>query len=344
MLKRRMLAIILVFVIFLPTQALATTSITSTRSEISQTIALHLLNQDRTFSLTLANKAQVKQLDKSFDLALKSNDYIHYNYSGYRYSAKESKSGTFNITFTITYLETKAQTSYVLAEVKKILKEIIKPKMTDFQKERAIHDYVVSHIAYDTNLVNYSAYAALTKGKTVCQGFALLTYRMLDEVGITNHIVEGYAGGRSHAWNLVHIEGMWYQLDTTWDDPVPFKKGRVIDTYFNLTDVELAKDHSWIHSNYPVANTLYKDRTVIKTEAKKEVITTVEELQNQIEAAMSKKQVQLSIQYRLANRNLVKDLQSAVVNKVDLGVKKIEYSAKKGTDGIVTLELYFKYA
>jgi hypothetical protein len=344
LLKRRMIAFILLIVISLPTQAIAAASTASTDSPLSSTIAQHLLNQDRTFSLTLANKAELKQLDKSFNLALRSNDYVHYIYSGYRYSAKETKSGTIDIKFTITYLETKAQSAYVLAEVKKILKEIIKPNMTDFQKEKAIHDYVITHVAYDTSLVNYSAYAALTKGKTVCQGFALLTYRLLDEVGIKNQIVEGYAGGRSHAWNLVHIKGNWYQLDTTWDDPVPFKKGRILDTYFNLTDAELQKDHSWIRSNYPAANTIYIDKTVTKTEANKNVVTTVQELQKQIEAAMAKKQAQLSIQYKLASRNLIKDLQSAVVNKEDLGVKNVEYSAKKETDGIITLELYFKYA
>lgn len=345
MLKHRMIAIIMLIVISLPAHTFAAASAGSTDTELTRTIALHLLNQDRTFSLTLATKAQLKQLDKSFNIALKSNDYVHYIYSGYRYSAKETQSGTININFTITYLETKAQTAYVLVEVKKILKEIIKPNMTDFQKEKAIHDYVVSHIAYDTNLANYSAYAALTKGKTVCQGFALLTYRMLDEVGITNQIVEGYAGGISHAWNLVQIDNNWYHLDTTWDDPVPFEKGRVLDTYFNLTDTELQKDHSWIHSNYPAANTIYKtDKAVIKTEAKKDVIVTVQELQKKIEAAMSKKQAQLSIQYKLASRNLIKDLQSAVVNKMELGVKKVEYFAKKGTDGIITLELIFKYA
>jgi hypothetical protein len=344
MFKRRILAFILVIAISIPSQALAIASSTSIGSDLSQTIASHLLNQDRTFTLSLANKDQLNQLDKSFNLALKSNDYIHYIYSGYRYSAKSTKTGEINVSFTITYLETKAQTIYVKDQVQLILKEIIKPNMTDFQKEKAIHDYVVSHIAYDTNLANYSAYAALTKGKTVCQGFALLTYRMLDEVGIKNQIVEGYAGGRSHAWNLVQIEGNWYQLDTTWDDPVPFEKGRVLDTYFNLTDAELQKDHSWVHTNYPVADTIYKDKTLLKTEVKKEVTTTVQELQKKIEAAMSKKQVQLSIQYKLASRNLIKDLQSAAVNKVKLGVKKVEYSAKRGTDGLVTLELYFKYA
>jgi hypothetical protein len=350
MIQRRMLVLFLIIAISLPTHALAASPMSN--EALSQTIASHLLNQEHSFSLTIDNSAQLKQLDTLTKAALISNDYIHYIVSEYRYSAKETKLSGIKATFTITYLENKTQTSYVTTQVQKILKEIIKPAMNDFQKEKAIHDYVVSHIAYDTNLVNYSAYAALTKGKTVCQGFALLTYRMLDEVGITNRIVEGYAGGRSHAWNLVQIEGNWYQLDTTWDDPVPFVKGRIMDTYFNLTDAELRKDHSWINSNYPAATTIYKDKpeapaiavTIAKTETKIEVITTVQGLQTKVEAAMTKKEPMLTMQYKLATRNLVKDLQSAAVNKKKLGVKTIEYSSQKGKDGIITLAIYFKYA
>jgi hypothetical protein len=344
MIQRRLLVLILIIAIFMPSHALAVSPVSNTT--ISQTIAGHLLNQEQTFSLSLTHSAQLKQLDVLIKAAVKSNDYIQYIIGGYSYSAKQTGTSGIMVTFTIHYLENKSQTSNVTTQVQKILKDIIKPVMNNFQKEKAIHDYIVSHIAYDTTLANYSAYAALTKGKTVCQGFALLTYRMLDEAGITNRIVEGYAGGRSHAWNLVQIEGNWYQLDTTWDDPVPFEKGRIMDTYFNLTDASLRKDHSWIQTDYPAATTIYKDKTKVeaKAEIKIEVITTVQSLQKKVEAAMSKKEPQVILQYKLASRNLVKDLQSAVINKTKLGVKTIEYSSQKGKNGIITLAVYFKYA
>ena len=73
--------------------------------------------------------------------------------------------------------------------------------MNDFEKEKAVHDYVISHLAYDQSLVEHSAYGGLTKGTTVCQGYALLTYRLLTEAGIENKIVEGHAGGQLHTWN-----------------------------------------------------------------------------------------------------------------------------------------------
>jgi hypothetical protein len=345
MVKRIILAFMLGIAILLPSQALASSS--ADTAAISQTIAEHLLNQESSFSLSITNSVQLKQLDTLLKTAIYQNDYIHYIVGEYSYSAKQSKATGIKATFSITYLENKAQTIYVTEQVQKILKEIIEPSMNNLQKEKAIHDYIVSHIAYDTSLINHSAYAALTKGKTVCQGFALLTYRMLDEAGITNRIVEGYAGGISHAWNLVRLDGKWYQLDTTWDDPVPFEKGRIMDTYFNLTDAEMQKDHIWVHRNYPAATTIFKDKTnvkaAIKTETNSEIIATVQQLQKKVEAAMNKKQSQLTLQYKLVSRNLIKDLQYAVVNKTKLGVQKIEYTSVKGKDGIIKLAIYFKY-
>ncbi len=76
--------------------------------------------------------------------------------------------------------------------------------------------------ADDTSVVKHSDYHALVAPyKTVCQGYELLTYKMLKQAGINTKIVIGTGNGESHAWNLVYLVGKWYQLDTTWDDSVP---------------------------------------------------------------------------------------------------------------------------
>ena len=84
---------------------------------------------------------------------------------------------------------------------------------------KAIHDYVVKHVSYDTSYKAYTAYEALVNRSAVCQGYALLTYQLLKEAGIENHFVTGTGDGQPHAWNLVKIENKWYHLDTTFDDP-----------------------------------------------------------------------------------------------------------------------------
>lgn len=158
------------------------------------------------------------------------------------------------------WMETQEQKDFVNKKVNEILSQIINNSMTTVQKEKAIHDYIVSHVAYDTTLKNHSAYAALVPPyKTVCQGYALLTCRMMANAGIDVRIVPSTV----HAWNIVNIDGHWYQLDCTWDDPVPDVAGRVTYSYFNLTDAQLkTKDHTIDHkfdaTQFPACTTEFQ--------------------------------------------------------------------------------------
>ena len=71
---------------------------------------------------------------------------------------------------------------------------------------KAIHDYVVKHVSYDTSYKAYTAYEALVNRSAVCQGYALLTYQLLKEAGIENHFVTGTGDGQPHAWNIVKLK------------------------------------------------------------------------------------------------------------------------------------------
>ena len=52
---------------------------------------------------------------------------------------------------------------------------------------------------------------------------------------------------------MVHIDGRWYHVDVTWDDPVSSEDVLRHD-YFNLTDSQISADHTWDKSKYPSAN------------------------------------------------------------------------------------------
>lgn len=182
------------------------------------------------------------------------------NVSGYKYN--------YSAHLQISYVETKDQADMVEAQVRQILSQIIKTGMSDFEKEKAIHDYIVSTVAYDTALIDHSDYGALfNKHTTVCQGYALLCYKMLTDAGITSRLVISDNGPDEdgHAWNMVQINGKWYHLDCTYDDPVPDVKGRVEYNYFNKTDSEMAKDHTWDRTKYPQATTEFNFITDMPT-------------------------------------------------------------------------------
>ena len=186
-----------------------------------------------------------------------ADDYLWYGLKSQKYSWTYSGTNT-TVTYTFTFWETLDQVNAVSAKVTEVLASIITPEMNDFQKEKAIHDWIELNLAYDTSLVQHSAYDGLFGNKkTVCQGYAVLAYKMLKEAGVENRIIEGVAGTTLHAWNLVKLDGNWYHLDTTWDDPVPDVAGRIVYDHFNLTDDQIKPVHSWTKT-YPAAVTSFE--------------------------------------------------------------------------------------
>ncbi|SHH26960.1 transglutaminase domain-containing protein [Clostridium grantii] len=169
-------------------------------------------------------------------------------------------SSTINCVLTITYAKTKEEMVAIETQVKnkanEILKNIITEGMSDYEKEIAIHDYIVSNTCYDyqnyvNNTLSYDAhtdYGVLIKGQAVCDGYAIAAYRLLNLAGIECSYVVGYAGGVPHAWNKVKIDGKYYYLDITWDDPVTSNGTNILTyNYFNLSESEILKDHVIIY-------------------------------------------------------------------------------------------------
>ncbi len=76
---------------------------------------------------------------------------------------------------------------------------------------------------------------------------------MLQKLGFETKYIVGYVGQEGHAWNLVKLDSQWYHLDTTWNDPVPDRKGAIRYQYFLVDDRTMARDHTWIADDYPKA-------------------------------------------------------------------------------------------
>ena len=150
------------------------------------------------------------------------------------------------INFSCSYLEGLSETRYVKEKVKQILGEIIKPKMSDLEKEETINRWICENVSYDEFTDKKSAYTALKSPYiTVCTGYTILAYEMLTQAGIKTEIITGNATGNSlfssgHAWNKVFVNNQWYHLDVTWN-----KTSDNFMKYFNKDDIEMAKTHSW---------------------------------------------------------------------------------------------------
>lgn len=129
-----------------------------------------------------------------------------------------------------------AITTYEEAEAR-ILHACVKPGMSQWQIALALHDYLILQSAYDDSLQKHLPYHLLTENTAVCSGYALAYQYLLLEAGIDCLYVVSDA--MDHGWNLVKIDGKWYHVDVTWDDPSPNTPGVVDHSYFLLTDDQI---------------------------------------------------------------------------------------------------------
>lgn len=169
------------------------------------------------------------------------------------------------------------------------LDAIIKPGMTDYEKELAIHDYIVSKCEYGFDEYApeyaYRAYGVLSQNIAVCNGYAEAMALLLTCVNIDNEIVTGMAGGELHAWNQVKIDGKWYQVDATWDDPLPDRGNFAGHQFFNVDDDILDDTHEWkiedynvcdsMDNNYFLLNNLIGDISKLKSVVRNECIGNI---------------------------------------------------------------------
>ena len=109
---------------------------------------------------------------------------------------------------------------------------------TNAEKEQYAHDGLMLAAEYDASSpLGQSAYSALVHGKTVCAGYARAYQYLLQQLGIPCYYCTGYAG-EDHAWNIVKLDGDYYNVDVTWDDTDP-----ATYDYFNKSDAAYASTH-----------------------------------------------------------------------------------------------------
>lgn len=137
--------------------------------------------------------------------------------------------------------------------------EVIQPLMNEEQKVLAIHDYLALNCEYNrlffenVDLIDkesYTAYGCLVKNLAVCQGYSYAFKLLMNDLGIECSIVT--SDQMNHAWNMIRLNGEYYHIDVTWDDPMTKSSdnkhvdllGKVSHTYFLLTDEQmLENDH-----------------------------------------------------------------------------------------------------
>lgn len=147
------------------------------------------------------------------------------------------------------------------------LMECIDDSMSETDKLLALHDALVCHVSYtDVPDGKYSksvftAYGAIAEGKGVCQSYTL-AYEYLAKLAGINDIY--FVSNSYHSWNMVKLNGNWYHIDATFDDPINDVLGRVSHKYFLISDAKLrsndsSQNHSTWSPDYKAESTIYDE-------------------------------------------------------------------------------------
>lgn len=144
-------------------------------------------------------------------------DYLRWTTGKVSYGAGFNGS-TAVITVNIAYRTTAEQEAELDEKVAEILASLDLGSGSDYDKAKAAYDYVAQNVRYNLNGNNmkFCAYGAGIQGEAVCEGYSLLLYRLLMELGIKCRVLSGDAGG-PHAWNMAEIDGIYYFMDVTFD-------------------------------------------------------------------------------------------------------------------------------
>lgn len=134
----------------------------------------------------------------------------------------------------------------------------ITPEMTDVDIIKLFHDRIILNCSYSFETENASnAYGALIEGNAACEGYSRAMAYLCGKIGIPCEIITGNANNVYHMWNMVEVDGKWYHIDLTWDDPV--FSVEVADyisyDYFNISDTQIFRNHTadTTFFTYPVA-------------------------------------------------------------------------------------------
>ena len=180
-------------------------------------------------------------------------DALLYGYAG----CNVSYSTAGYIKYTMSYHSNAEQEAKLTEAVAMAMTELQLNGLSEAKKITKIHDYICNHVDYEYNSKEeqiYTAYGALCTGKAVCQGYAVLFYRLCKEAGLSVRIISGTGNGGAHGWNIVRIGSKYYNVDCTWDgqDATTYNK------YLLKSEADF-KDHT--RKSWKVAGSHYLDYT-----------------------------------------------------------------------------------
>lgn len=177
----------------------------------------------------------------SSNTTIKSDDIIDQYWADYSddissYYVNSPTNGNMDLMSSSQWTRTKEKINEFKAQY-------ITSDMNDFAKEIMIIKWLVQNCTYDKTTSNSAtAYGCIVEGRAKCAGYADAFLQTAKLCGLDVK----YIYNRQHAWNLIKLDGDWYHVDVTWEDPTGVDDGRygfdkLRNEYINLTDSAISK-------------------------------------------------------------------------------------------------------
>lgn len=196
-------------------------------------------------------KDDVSYLTNSYRM-ININNYVHpYN----NYQKVTFSINSFNkITIEIKKLYSDTDIAMINDKLDELIEKLITDEMTTKEKITVFHNYIIDNTVYDSEYLNNGssstdnpsnkATGPLFFGKALCGGYTDIMAIFLNKLNIPNYRISG----ENHVWNFVYVDGDWYHLDLTWDDPVTSDNTNLrLDNFLLITTEQLEELNTGYH-------------------------------------------------------------------------------------------------
>ena len=241
--------------------------------EVIDVIAKAIENTTKSVDVSAYN-VRTDEVVEVYELAKAKNYELTYTYDwiSMTWTYSGTKVYSINIKYDFdnatTNAEVKSRYALVDAELDKIVAMVDK-NWSDEDKLLFVHDYLINRISYDydnflagtVDDAQFCLYGALIERNAVCEAYSKAFMVIMHRLGFECELV--VSDGMAHMWNVVKVNGSWYHMDLTWDDPIMYGAdtdlpGRVSHNYFLLSDTGISKSHyGWDSTTPKCTNTKY---------------------------------------------------------------------------------------
>ena len=201
------------------------------------------------------------------DLSTNGSDYLYWNLADVAGEVSILADDTYaylTIHYEFLFLTDKQQEDAFDSAYRALRNEVDMGGYGDVQGIRAFYEYIAENVdvmGLDevSELADHSAYAVLVKGAASPLGCALATFFSANYSGLDCRIIPGYLNGKEHFWNIVEVDGVYYNVDTSRATNAADHSCLLIGSdnfvgYERLADYDSAEFHAY----YPMAKEDYQ--------------------------------------------------------------------------------------